>query len=228
MPTLSQLHRGSTAVDFVEATEYVASLQPGVDIISALDHLASVATSKYNLTSIAHAVTETSEQPNVLLQYVGLYFQHFHPLWPLLCTTHFDARNTSGALLLTICAIGSMYGTPTAAQFGQDTHEIVRSSLLKASLDLQKPLDESAGLCHTLLLNQVTALYTGQKRAFFFAQQLGAMLMIIARRGDLFQETGLAAKEGLLQGTEHCHRESRRRLTFGILRVVGHICHSAC
>jgi hypothetical protein len=102
-------------------------------------------------------------------------------------------------------------------------HEVLRGSLITNNLDLRSRNPSSEAICQILMLNKATALYFGQRRAFFIAQQLGALSLVHARRLGLFGNLGLAydgkvAASGTSQRSE-VRKEARRRLAFGIMRL---------
>lgn len=50
---------------------------------------------------------------------LGLFFQHFHPLWPTFPTGYFDKSNCPPELYLTLVIIGAHYGGKEANLFGR-------------------------------------------------------------------------------------------------------------
>jgi hypothetical protein len=179
----------------------------------------------------------SSNNAHLLRWYVDLYFQKFHPLWPLFPIPHFCLENVTPQLYLTLSIIGSQYGRPLDARFGQMAHEVARTMLLSSGLDMRQSNESNEQLCLTLLLNMAIALYFGQKRSFFFAQQIKALLNLHAQRLALFQESLF---ESSIDPPLHsifwpqkpergsCYpafarAEVRRRLAFGILRLDAYI-----
>lgn len=72
------------------------------------------------------------------------------------------------------------------------------------------------------MLNKATALYFGQRRAFFIAQQLGALSLVHARRICLFSSVGIVYEGNVaLRASQpsEVKKEARRRLAFGIMRL---------
>ena len=151
--------------------------------------------------------------------FTELYFASFHQLWPLFHSTTFQPAAAPAHLYLTIASIGATYGSQEAAELGSMTHELLRSVLVTASLDLRSSNAPSEADCQTLLLNQVFALYVGQRRSFFIAQQLEATLLVQARRIGLFRETALLPPGKAERAAQAIASETRRRLCFGIFRA---------
>lgn len=149
---------------------------------------------------------------NLFGWFVELYFKAFHDLWPLFHKASFKVSSVPPPLYLTIAIIGATYGTREAAEFGCMVHELLRSELIASLLDLRTSNAPSEADCQTLLLNQVFALYVGQRRSFFIAQQLEAVLLVQARRIGLFREPGRLDMQNI-------QVETRRRLAYGILRA---------
>lgn len=165
------------------------------------------------------------QMPNsdsTLVRMVELYQKHFAPLWPLLRAQDYDPALLHPLLFLVLVSIGAMYGTPREASFGAAVHEEIRQVLVSPLLTIEETEHSMVPLAQARLLTQVAALYFGQRRAFSYAQHLGAVLIAQARRMDLFSTyrvycpTANASKEEQLNAW--CAVKARKRLVFGILR----------
>ncbi|OJJ01169.1 hypothetical protein ASPVEDRAFT_82707 [Aspergillus versicolor CBS 583.65] len=160
---------------------------------------------------------------SMLAGLMRLYERNFSPLWPLLRAQDYDAATLHPLLFLVLASIGAMYGTPQESRFGTALHEEIRLALVTPLFNVEEMEQGLLALAQARLLAQVAALYFGQRRAFSYAQHLGAVLIAQARRMDLFtvsrahSSTADASKEEQLNAW--CVLEARKRLAFGILRA---------
>lgn len=175
-----------------------------------------------------------NSQEHVLQSYVRLYFRHFHPLWPIFPVPLFGLPQCPPHLYLTLAIIGSQYGNQRDAKFGQMAHQVFRTVLIGRELDMHEAIKSGESLCLTMLLNMATALFFGQRRSFYFAQQLKALLILHAQRIGLFDEARHETQSprswqaATTDGTSACYpdvarAEVRRRLAYGILRLDAYI-----
>lgn len=164
-----------------------------------------------------------AETEPALLHLVSLYQQHFSPLWPLLSGIGFDPPTLHPVLFLTLASIGAMYGTPQECSFGTAMHEKIRKALATPLFGMEETDEKLMPLGQARLLTQVAALYFGQRRAFSYAQHLGAIIIAQARRMDLFSsqrsfhDTDISSPAD--RYTAWLASEARKRLAFGILRA---------
>ncbi|KAH7355203.1 hypothetical protein BKA65DRAFT_395334 [Rhexocercosporidium sp. MPI-PUGE-AT-0058] len=159
---------------------------------------------------------------STLEHFISLYFEHFGPLWPLICKHNMENTSLHPLLYLTLSSIGAMYGGHAQSLYGSMMHNQIRKSLT-APLELEDSKDDFLWLAQSRLLTQVAALYFGQAKAFSYAQHLGGLLVAQARRMNLFSVTivdddGSEPRPAVETLARWLQRESRRRLAFGILR----------
>ncbi|KAJ5705666.1 hypothetical protein N7536_001355 [Penicillium majusculum] len=164
-----------------------------------------------------------SGQPELSLnRMMDMYKENFSPLWPLLSGKEFDPTHLHPLLFLTVISIGCMYGGERECKFGNMLHEHIRRHLAVSLIGLEDGEGDILWLGQARLLTQVAALYFGQRRAFSYAQHLGAVVIAQARRMDLFSTLGSGITGGcpIEQQVDAWHKnESRKRLAFGILRA---------
>ena len=164
---------------------------------------------------------------HVLGYFVWLYFERFHSLWPLFWKHDLDVNSLRPHLYITLSAIGSMYAGDAAADYHFQILEALRMQLLLATFQHQLPEEVHESLCQSLLLIQAATLYFGHKMAFSSAQQLGTIVVSLARKMNLFVEltaSRLGSGENLKSSKEDLSKrwvrsETRKRLAFGILRT---------
>jgi hypothetical protein len=179
----------------------------------------------FNIT--AAATTPTSI--HILHGFVSLYFENFHPLWPMIWQRGFDFDAASPILYLTLTAIGSMYSGKCGARYGRMIHKKLCEYLMNTQLQGDEAEEFAISLCQSISLTQVTSLYFGQQNAFSDAQRLGSLLIGYARKFD-FCNDGLAKyrecscakphKELSIECLDRWVRsETRKRLVFAMLRA---------
>ena len=174
-------------------------------------------------------VSSTSSKANLLHRFLDLYCTNFGPLWPLLTLLTLDPDTLNPLLFLVLTSIGAMYAGDSASAYATMMHNKIRASLIVA-FDLGDGEPDFVWLAQARLLTQVAALYFGQAKAFTYAQHLGALLVVQARRMDLFSAvpaSNLMTKFHELKGKASDQErlsvwlelEARRRLAFGIFRA---------
>ena len=159
--------------------------------------------------------------------YVDLYFEHFHPLWPLLWQQNLEYGRIHPALYLVLVSIGTMYNGSASQKFGSVLHENLRNGLLKLPLEINQSEHHLIHIGCSLLLTQVAALYFEQQHAFSAAQRLGGMLVAFAHRLELFTSIrrGICcSSRGENASVDIIYKawvidESRKRLAYGIMRA---------
>ena len=157
--------------------------------------------------------------------FVKLYLEHFWPLWPLFPKYQWKDRSFHPLLYLTMASIGAMYGGKRAGAFGALLHESLRAALLRPFFDYDNSDRELLPLGQARSLTQAAALYFGQKRAFSYAQHIGALLVAQGRKMNIFsRQTPMAAAEHGHRSDAHLlnswlRKESSKRLAFAILRL---------
>ncbi|CBF84438.1 hypothetical protein AN9025.2 [Aspergillus nidulans FGSC A4] len=160
---------------------------------------------------------------STLNRLMQIYKENFSPLWPLLSGKEFDSSELHPLLFLTVVSIGCMYGTSQECNFGNKLHERVRRCLAASLIGLEDAEGDILWLGRARLLTQVAALYFGQRRAFSYAQHVGAITLAQARRMDLFSTVGRPGMTGELSLEQQTvlwqNAEARKRLAFGILRA---------
>lgn len=164
-----------------------------------------------------------SGEPELLLyRMMEMYKENFSPLWPLLSGKDLDTDHLHPLLFLTVVSIGCMYGGDRECKFGNMLHEHIRRHLAMSLIGLEDAEGDILWLGQARLLIQVAALYFGQRRAFSYAQHLGAITVAQARRMNLFSTLGSGSTGdcSMEQQVAAWHNsENRKRLAFGILRA---------
>lgn len=172
-------------------------------------------------------------QKHVLHRLVDTYFERFHPLWGLFMRRKAEEYDRlQPFLFLTLASIGAMYEGKQGRSLGSLLHERLRTALLASCCELAEIEPESLWLCHTLILTQMNALYFGQRRAFSYAQHVGSVLVVEARRMNLLtaprftfrgnkafdKNASVEAKKAFLTLVQE-----RTKLAYGILRADAYV-----
>ncbi|KAL2204763.1 hypothetical protein CC79DRAFT_1398995 [Sarocladium strictum] len=171
------------------------------------------------------------EESEALATFVDLYFDQFHPLWPLVSLQEFDYGSIHPLLFLTLSSIGAMYKGKLSGEYGSLMHTALCHRLtMPLEFEMGNDNHDFVWLAQARLLTQVAALYFGQHKAFSFAQHLGMLLVAQVRKLDLFSQCWYRKRMDLFHRYKNnssdevrlslwLEVETRRRLAFGIFRV---------
>lgn len=182
----------------------------------------------FGLSRFQYAEKSTT---HILHHFVGLYFVHFATLWPLIWKDNLNYDSIPSYLYVTLAAIGAIYAGEVCSTFGFQAHESIRMRLLAIQFQFTYPEEIYEPLLQSMLLIQVSALYFGQKQAFSVAQQLGGVLVAVARKINLFGDSSFLPRgaEPPFRGEELLSRwvraETRKRLALGIFRTEVFVSH---
>ncbi|KAJ5660680.1 uncharacterized protein N7484_000052 [Penicillium longicatenatum] len=107
----------------------------------------------------------------IINAWTQLYFEHFHPVFPVLHKPTFGGPDTHWLLVFAVSAIGAQFSRiPQAQTCARAMHELIR----RQSMYL------------VILLNQIGLMYSGERRALEIAELLQALPVTLARRKHLF------------------------------------------
>jgi len=169
----------------------------------------------------------SSSSRHILEHFVKLYFEHFHPLWPLLWTQDIVLDLIPRHLYITLSAIGGVYAGKAAAAYHLRVFEALREQLPLVALGHKFPEEANTSLLQSLLLTQTTTLWFGHRKAFSTAQQLGGINVALARRMNIFTSMHRLGEQANTSVTFDSWRDSQlwikdqtwKRLAFGMLRT---------
>ncbi|OJJ71613.1 hypothetical protein ASPBRDRAFT_195779 [Aspergillus brasiliensis CBS 101740] len=123
----------------------------------------------------------------VINSWVQLYFEHFHPVFPVLHKPSFCTPGTHWLLIFVVSAIGAQFsGLPNAQTCSRAMHELVR----RQSVHLCENLNVHARelwLMRVFLLNQLGLRYSGERRALEVAEVYQSLPVTVARRSQIFR-----------------------------------------
>ncbi|GKZ24804.1 hypothetical protein AbraCBS73388_011808 [Aspergillus brasiliensis] len=123
----------------------------------------------------------------VINSWVQLYFEHFHPVFPVLHKPSFCTPGTHWLLIFVVSAIGAQFsGLPHAQTCSRAMHELVR----RQSMHLCENLNVHARelwLMRVFLLNQLGLRYSGERRALEVAEAYQSLPVTVARRSQILR-----------------------------------------
>ncbi|KAE8308636.1 hypothetical protein BDV41DRAFT_581199 [Aspergillus transmontanensis] len=122
----------------------------------------------------------------VLNAWVQLYFEHFHPMFPVLHKPTFSTSGSNPFLVFTVAAIGAHFSDIKGAQpCLRAMHELIRryTSYTCEKVNLNS---RELWMTQTILLNQLGLMYSGDRRALELAEIFQAVPVTLARRKRLF------------------------------------------
>ncbi|GFF54969.1 hypothetical protein IFM51744_08508 [Aspergillus udagawae] len=156
----------------------------------------------------------------VLNAWVQLYFEHFHPVFPILHKPTFSPATMNPFLVLTVAAIGAHFSDLEGSQACQRAmHELVRRYTSYTCEQCNRTSRE-LWITQTILLNQLGLMYSGNRRALELAELVQAVPVTLARRKRLLSNILPRARISALQlplGQEwqlSIYDEERRRVGF--------------
>ncbi|KAM0749943.1 hypothetical protein T439DRAFT_326828 [Meredithblackwellia eburnea MCA 4105] len=179
--------------------------------------------------------THTSPWPQVSLQSfpsaatlsvcVNLYFQRFHPTFPILDWGRISSQEVETVLLLAIAAIGSTY-SPQLEGLGVALTELVRRAIAHLR-EVDPRLKFEVYIVQAALLNAIFSLFSGSRKLYHEAEVARSSLVTAARRLGLLRSNTTAVEHlSRRQGLEvpspeewraaYLEDEERLRLGWGI------------
>ncbi|KAJ5240519.1 uncharacterized protein N7469_002110 [Penicillium citrinum] len=130
----------------------------------------------------------------ILNAWTQLYFEHFHPVFPILHKASFGHPNTHWLLVFTVSAIGAQFSNiPQAGVCSRAMHEMIRRQSMYLC-ENQNKNGRELWLTQVILLNHIGLRYSGERRALEIAELLQALPVTLARRKHLFTDI-LATKK---------------------------------
>ncbi|KAJ5098205.1 hypothetical protein N7532_005206 [Penicillium argentinense] len=124
----------------------------------------------------------------VINAWVQLYFEHFHPVFPVLHKASFGSAGTHWLLVFAVSAIGAQFSQlPQAHICSRAMNEVVRRQAIYLC-EIQNRLGRELWMVQVILLNQIAMRYSGERRALEIAEFLQALPVTVARRKQLFTD----------------------------------------
>ena len=165
-------------------------------------------------------------QSHMLLEHlVGLYFDNFYLLWPLLHRQTLQSLDRDCPyFLLTLAAIGAAFAGESAWVFHTMLLKALRERLTAACFLDSLPEHQLEYLTGSLMLIRVSFMYFGHSRALSSTQMIGGALIFLVRRIDLLGTAALSGQRPM----DATHRrgsmawlqsENRKHLAAGALML---------
>ncbi|KAL4878937.1 fungal-specific transcription factor domain-containing protein [Aspergillus karnatakaensis] len=157
------------------------------------------ATELHNAFQLAEAMQDRPTYPPflqlrlppapILNAWVQLYFEHFHPLFPLLHKPSFNKPGTHWLLILAVSAIGALFSKfPQAHSCARAMDELIRRQS-HYLCENQNRNSRELWLTQAILLNSLSLRYSGERRALELAELFQAVPVTLGRRKQLFHCT---------------------------------------
>lgn len=120
---------------------------------------------------------------------VRLYFERFHPVFPVVHAATFRPSKANAVLLLSICSIGSLLtGHPYAVQRGVQLFERLNKAILSNWENLMRHgPNENFAMIQAALLGQTFGLLSGQAKHLVLVDTFHGTIIAWARRAKVFQ-----------------------------------------
>ncbi|EXA29100.1 hypothetical protein FOVG_19360 [Fusarium oxysporum f. sp. pisi HDV247] len=247
----NRIHEPALDKDAVEIRQYhPTSIEidaplsgPEVDLLSLpeadLEDFAHVdGLSTELVESMVHLVEEMQTKPHyppfntftipprpVLNAWVQLYFEYFHPVFPVLSKTTFSTPAMHPLLVLVVAAIGAQFSDlKNAMACARALRELVRRQASRLC-ENQNKYGRTVWMTQIVMLNSLAMSHSGERRELEVAEILQSVPAALARRMSLFDD--IVTHEKILQlhaPLEQTWRlwamdEERRRAGFGVWLV---------
>ncbi|KAH7113042.1 hypothetical protein EDB81DRAFT_893731 [Dactylonectria macrodidyma] len=122
----------------------------------------------------------------VLNAWVQLYFEFFHPVFPILHKSAFSASRTHWLLTFTVAAIGAHFSRLEDAHTCSNAmHELIRRQC-SAMCERQNQNGRELWMTQVIILNNLGLAYAGDRRTLEIAEILQSLPVTLGRRKRLF------------------------------------------
>ncbi|KAF3797461.1 hypothetical protein GCG54_00005215 [Colletotrichum gloeosporioides] len=158
----------------------------------------------------------------VLNAWMQLYFEFFHPVFPILHKPSFTSKKRHWLLMFAVAAVGAQFSNiPDARRCSRAMHELVRRQSA-AMCERENYMSRELWMLQTIVLNRVGLMYDGDRRSLEVAEITQALPITLARRKGFFNNLLPMQKFSQLQ-LPLTHKwqiwvldEERRRLGFSV------------
>ncbi|KAH6618441.1 fungal-specific transcription factor domain-containing protein [Boeremia exigua] len=162
---------------------------------------------------------------SIINAWVQLYFEYFHPVFPVLHKATFSSLETPPLLVLVVAAIGAQFSDlPNSLACARSLHELVRR-LSSRQCEFQNKNGRTVWMTQVVMLNSLAMSHSGERRALEVSEILQAVPVALARRKGLLED--VLTHERILQMQAPLQQtwrlwamdEERRRTGFGVWLV---------
>ncbi|KAL9094464.1 MAG: hypothetical protein Q9165_003314 [Trypethelium subeluteriae] len=165
--------------------------------------------------------------------FIQLYFEYFQPMYPLLHQPTFNPSNAHFVLILAVTSIGCRYSrSKEARKCAIPLSELTRRALLQ-TLEMDNSNARQTWYTQAQLLNNLSMLYSGDKRFLEVAQAEWGALIVQTRRNNSLKEPVRPINPDLepLSGAELDNKwmqwrneEARTRLAYVVWGLDSQLC----
>ncbi|CAI9629304.1 unnamed protein product [Alternaria burnsii] len=223
----------------VDAPLSCPEIDPGSLVSADLEDFAHVESLSHNqLDAIKTLIDDMESKPHypffnslklppksVMNAWIQLYFEYFHPVFPVLHKASFSTLETPPLLLLVVAAIGAQFSNlPNSLAFARSLHELVRR-LSSRQCEFQNKYGRTVWMTQVVMLNGLAMSHSGERRALEVSEILQAVPVALARRKGLLED--ILTHERIVQTQARLQEtwrlwvmdEERRRTGFGVWLV---------
>ncbi|KAJ6091445.1 fungal-specific transcription factor domain-containing protein [Penicillium canescens] len=124
--------------------------------------------------------------PSVLNSWVQLYFEHFHPVFPILHKSTFVPSRMNPFLVFAVAALGSHFSNINGSfPCLKGMHELIRR-YTAYTCEKWSQKSRELWMTQTIILNQLGLMYSGDRRALELAELFQSVPVTLGRRKRLF------------------------------------------
>lgn len=136
---------------------------------------------------------------NLCLQ---LYFEHFHPIFPIIHSPTFRPRTYNVLLLTSMCSIGSLFvGSPAAAAQGQQLYSRLNKAILASwEMHLARPNLSELPMIQAALLGQTFGMLSKKAADRFMTEAFQGTMLVWARSAGAFDAAETIESTERLEG----------------------------
>ena len=142
----------------------------------------------------------SAEYLNLCLQ---MYFDHFHPIFPVIHAPTFRPRAWNVLLSISMCSIGSLFiGSPEATAQGDQLYIRLNKAILASwETHFLEPKRSTLPICQAALLGQTFGLLSQKSANRFMTEMFQGTLLAWGRKVDAFKVTEDGTSVEGLSGT---------------------------
>ncbi|KAF4626545.1 hypothetical protein G7Y89_g11610 [Cudoniella acicularis] len=164
--------------------------------------------------------------------FMQLYFEYFHPIFPMLHQATFNPSQAPALLVLATTAIGSRYSkAPHSGKCADALQELLRRAIAD-TCEQDNSLVRQLWLTQAIVLNSIGMMYSGNKRLFELAEaSRNSPLTQCRRNGSLRSSADWPFVDENTHGVfleqkwaQWAHQESWKRLGFCAFLLDAQVC----
>ncbi|OBR15198.1 C2H2 type zinc finger domain protein [Colletotrichum higginsianum IMI 349063] len=121
--------------------------------------------------------------------FVQSYFEHYHPVFPLLHQASFDPKHSHWVLVIAVAATGCGFSVLGTTRTSFILQELLRRSInLYFELETEPDLKSELSIAQAILLSQIGLMFSGNMSFSEHAQKSMSLLATFCRKANYFTE----------------------------------------